>query len=126
MASATFNISVNGLEHTVDVVSRENEMLKADVKRLTAAFQNELRLNTDKSVKIAVLEADLAEADESINRLQGSINLVKSDLEVANFKADRFERALDIVNQGVESLLTEQRGRETSPDRLDFLSNEED
>ena len=125
MASATFNISVNGLEHTVDVVSRENEMLKADVKRLTAAFQNELRLNTDKSVKIAMLEADLAEADESINRLQGSLNLVKSDLVVANFKADRFDHALNVANQGLESMLTDKTGTD-SLDRLDFLSNEED
>ena len=67
MASATFNISVNGLEHTVDVVSRENEMLKADVKRLTAAFQNELRLNTDKSVKIAMLEAEVRGLDHALN-----------------------------------------------------------
>ena len=125
MASATFNISVNGLEHTVDVVSRENEMLKADVKRLTAAFQNELRLNTDKSVKIAMLEADLAEADESINRLQGSLNLAKSDLVVANFKADRFDHALNVANQGLESMLTDKTGTD-SLDRLDFLSNEED
>jgi hypothetical protein len=47
---------------------------------------------------------------------------LEAELLLARAQADRFEHALNVANQGLENLLTEQNGTDRM-DRLDVIDN---
>ena len=104
MPSETFKMSTNSLEHEVDVVSRENEMLRADVKRLRAAFQNELRLNTDKSVKIAMLEAKVRGLTERLDVVSDDLDYQIGNRIFHEKRAERLAWFIEHMSEQVREL----------------------